>query len=191
MKVERRADACFRDAAVTPIRSARCCLDEGDVYFTTCDINHQIISGTGIVRRHRSGRVASVAGASPRHADLNLTEIGFRGSQRTIAGQAIRKNRKGREVVRALWERVTPARQFIILFRSAVGRELRRTREGVHRHQIIGCCLWLIKAACHREQFLSSPPVVPCIRILPPATIRFRQTFRSPLHPLACAAESR
>jgi ISXO2-like transposase domain len=67
---------------------------------------------------------------SPRHADLYLTEIGFRWSQRTIAGQAVRKTRKGREVVRALWERVTPARQFIILFRSAVGRQLRRTREG-------------------------------------------------------------
>lgn len=64
------------------------------------------------------------------HADLYLTEIGFRWSQRIVTGQAIRKTRKGREVVRTLWERVAPALQFLIVFKSAVGRQLRRTANG-------------------------------------------------------------
>jgi hypothetical protein len=67
---------------------------------------------------------------SPRHADLYLTEIGFRWSQRTITGQAVRRTRKGREVVRIQWDRIAPAHQFITLFASAVGRQLRRTKEG-------------------------------------------------------------
>lgn len=67
---------------------------------------------------------------SPRHADLYFTEIGFRWSQRVISGSAVRRTRKGREIVRALWTRIPPARQFVTLFATAVGRQLRRTREG-------------------------------------------------------------
>jgi len=67
---------------------------------------------------------------SPRHADLYFTEIGFRWSQRVIAGKAVRRTRKGREVVRTLWDRITPARQLITLFACAVGRQLRRTKNG-------------------------------------------------------------
>jgi hypothetical protein len=63
-------------------------------------------------------------------SDLYLTEIGFRWSQRVVAGKAIRRTKKGREVVRTLWSRISPAMQLITLFRSAVGRELRRTRRG-------------------------------------------------------------
>jgi transposase-like protein len=67
---------------------------------------------------------------SPRHADLYLGEIGFRWSQRIVAGQAVRRTPKGREVVRTLWDRIPPAQQLVAVFRSAVGRQLRRTRDG-------------------------------------------------------------
>lgn len=67
---------------------------------------------------------------SPQHADLYLTEIGFRWSQRVVSGKAVRKTRKGREVVRLLWERVAPAMQFVTVFRAAVGRQIRRSHDG-------------------------------------------------------------
>ncbi|WP_408886932.1 transposase [Limobrevibacterium gyesilva] len=46
---------------------------------------------------------------SPPHADLYLNEIGFRWSQRVLAGHARRRTRKEREVVKPLWSRITPA----------------------------------------------------------------------------------
>lgn len=61
------------------------------------------------------------------HADLYFNEIGFRWSQRLVAGQATRRTRKGREVVKTLWTRIAPALQLPTIFRSAVGRQLRRT----------------------------------------------------------------
>jgi len=67
---------------------------------------------------------------SPRHADLYFTEIAFRWSQRVVAGRAPRRTRTGREVVRTLWSRIRPALQLQAVFRSAVGRQLRRTRCG-------------------------------------------------------------
>jgi hypothetical protein len=67
---------------------------------------------------------------SPRHADLYFGEIGFRWSQRTVAGQAQRRTRKGRTVIQTLWSRVPPALQLQSVFRYAVGRQLRRTKDG-------------------------------------------------------------
>ena len=67
---------------------------------------------------------------SPHHADLYFNEIGFRWSQRVVAGHAVRRTRRGREVVKPLWSRVAPALQLIAVFRSAVGRQLRRTQHG-------------------------------------------------------------
>jgi hypothetical protein len=67
---------------------------------------------------------------SPQHADLYFSEIGFRWSQRVVSGQAVRRTRKGREVVKPLWSRVRPALQFPAVFKSAVGRQLRRTAQG-------------------------------------------------------------
>ena len=67
---------------------------------------------------------------SLQHADLYLTEIGFRWSQRVVAGKAVRQTKKGRVVSRTLWVRISPAQQFISLFKSAVGRQLRRTKDG-------------------------------------------------------------
>jgi hypothetical protein len=67
---------------------------------------------------------------SPHHADLYFNEIGFRWSQRVISGQAKRRTRRGREVVRPLWSRIAPALQLAAVFRSAVGRQLRRTAQG-------------------------------------------------------------
>ena len=65
---------------------------------------------------------------SPAHADLYFNEIGFRWSQRIVAGKAVRQNRKGRKVTKTLWSRVAPATQLSTLFGAAVGRQLRRTR---------------------------------------------------------------
>jgi hypothetical protein len=67
---------------------------------------------------------------SPRHADLYFHEIGFRWSQRVVTGTANRRTRKGRQVSRTLWSRIPPALQLTTLFPRAVGRELRRTRDG-------------------------------------------------------------
>jgi hypothetical protein len=67
---------------------------------------------------------------SPRHADLYFNEVGFRWSQRRVAGHAVRRTRKGREVVKPLWSRIAPALQLPALFKSAVGRQLRRTAQG-------------------------------------------------------------
>ncbi|WP_454019550.1 IS1595 family transposase [Azospirillum sp. Marseille-Q6669] len=67
---------------------------------------------------------------SPDHADLYFGEIGFRWSQRTVAGQAQRRTRKGRTVIQTLWSRVPPALQLPAVFRYAVGRQLRRTKDG-------------------------------------------------------------
>ena len=72
---------------------------------------------------------------SPEHADLNFNEVGFRWSQRVRTGNALRRTRKGREVVKPLWSRITPALQLAAVFRSAVGRQLRRTPQGGIRIQ--------------------------------------------------------
>jgi transposase-like protein len=67
---------------------------------------------------------------SPQHADLYFNEVGFRWSQRVVARQAMRRTRKGRTVVKPLWVRIAPALQLHAVFRSAVGRQLRRTSLG-------------------------------------------------------------
>jgi ISXO2-like transposase domain len=67
---------------------------------------------------------------SSHHADLYFNEIGFRWSQRVVSGQAVRRTRKGREVVKPLWSRIAPALQLPAVFQSSVGRQLRRTRDG-------------------------------------------------------------
>jgi ISXO2-like transposase domain len=67
---------------------------------------------------------------SPEHADLYFNEIGFRWSQRTVAGQAERRTCKGRIVQQTLWTRITPALQLPAVFRHAVGRQIRRTNIG-------------------------------------------------------------
>ncbi|HJS84108.1 MAG TPA: IS1595 family transposase [Acetobacteraceae bacterium] len=67
---------------------------------------------------------------SSQHADLCPSEIGFRWSQRVVSGQAVRRTRKGREVIKPLWSRIAPALQFPAVFKSAPGRQLRRTAQG-------------------------------------------------------------
>ena len=66
---------------------------------------------------------------SPDHADLYSGEIGFRWAQRTVAGQAERRTRKGRRVIQILWSRAPPALQRSAVFRYAVGRQLQRTKD--------------------------------------------------------------
>lgn len=63
-------------------------------------------------------------------ADLYFNEIGFRWSQRVVAGHGVRCNRKGREIVKTLWSRVAPALQLEAVFNHAAGRQLRRTPAG-------------------------------------------------------------
>lgn len=72
---------------------------------------------------------------SPAHADLYFHEMGFRWSQRIVDRQVTRRTRKGREVARVLWKRVTPAMQLVEVFRNAVGRQMRRTKQGGIRIQ--------------------------------------------------------
>lgn len=67
---------------------------------------------------------------SPALAGLYFNEIGFRWSQRRVSRRAERRNRKGRTVVRTLWERIPPALQLPAVFRYAVGRQLRRSPLG-------------------------------------------------------------
>jgi transposase-like protein len=67
---------------------------------------------------------------SPEHADLYFYEMGFRWSQRIVAGQTTRRTRGGRETVKILWERIPPALQLPKVFQAATGRQIRRTRAG-------------------------------------------------------------
>ncbi|TPW26121.1 IS1595 family transposase [Martelella alba] len=67
---------------------------------------------------------------SPELADLYFHEMGFRWSQRVVSGQAIRKNRNGKESLKVLWSRVPPALQLLQVFRSATGRQMRRSPPG-------------------------------------------------------------
>ncbi|MBK8175250.1 MAG: transposase [Rhodospirillales bacterium] len=67
---------------------------------------------------------------SPEHADLYFHEMGYRWSQRVIAGQTTRRSPRGRERVRTLWDRIPPAMQLVAVLRTAVDRQLRRTRNG-------------------------------------------------------------
>ncbi len=67
---------------------------------------------------------------SARHADVYFNEIGFRWSQRAITGNAVRRTRRDRQVVKPLWSRIAPALQLSAAFKSAVGRQLRRTAQG-------------------------------------------------------------
>jgi hypothetical protein len=67
---------------------------------------------------------------SPGHADLYFHEIGFRWSQRIVTGQATRRTRHGREIVKPIWARVPPALQMPTVLQAAIGRQIRRTPEG-------------------------------------------------------------
>jgi transposase-like protein len=87
-------------------------------------------SAEGFNSRVRRTVVGVFHHISPEHADLYFHEIGFRWSQRIVAGQAVRRTKKGREVVRTLWDRIPPAQQLVAVLRSAIGRQLRRTKDG-------------------------------------------------------------
>jgi hypothetical protein len=67
---------------------------------------------------------------SPEHADLYFNEIGFRWSQREVAGQTVRRSRKGRESVQLVWSRIAPALQLQAVLGNAVGRQMRRSPLG-------------------------------------------------------------
>ena len=87
-------------------------------------------SAEGFSDRVRRTVVGVFHHISPEHANLYFGEIGFRWGQRTVAGQAIRQTRKGRTKVQTLWDRTPTALQLPAAFRSIVGRQMRRTRQG-------------------------------------------------------------
>ena len=97
---------------------------------------------------------------SPRHADLYFNEIGFRWSQRVLAGRAVRRTRKGREIVKPLWSRIAPALQLPTVFKSAVGRQLRRSRVRGGVNPLRCRCFWFDKAAV--VSVLSTKDGCPC-----------------------------
>ena len=47
-----------------------------------------------------------------------------------VTGQAVRKSRNGRERMKTLWSRVPPALQLLQVFRTATGRQMRRSPDG-------------------------------------------------------------
>ena len=106
---------------------------------------------------------------SSHHADLYFNEIGFRWSQRVMTGTAVRRTHRGREVVKPLWRRIPPALQLSNAFKSAVGRQLRRTAQGGHPNPMHHRCLWLIMAACYSARSMASPSqsIVSMIVVLP------------------------
>ena len=67
---------------------------------------------------------------SPEHADLYFHEIRFRWSQRIVTGQATRRTRHGREIIKPIWSRVPPALQLPRVLQAATGRQMRRTPKG-------------------------------------------------------------
>jgi hypothetical protein len=81
----------------------------------------------GRVRRTVSGVFHHI---SPHHADLYFNQNNFRWSQRVVTGQSPRRTRKGRQITKTLWARIPPALQLPAVFRTAVGREMRRTKAG-------------------------------------------------------------
>ena len=87
-------------------------------------------SAEGFSDRVRRTVVGVFHHISTDHANLYLNEIGFRWSQRTVAGQAIRQTRKGRSKIQTLWDRIPTALQIPAACRSIVGRQIRRTRNG-------------------------------------------------------------
>jgi hypothetical protein len=64
-------------------------------------------------------------------AAVYFNEITCRWSQCVVSGQAVRRTRKGRKVVKPLYPRIAPARQLAAVFRSTVGRRLRPTARGL------------------------------------------------------------
>lgn len=94
-----------------------------------CGIVH-VNSREGFSDRVRRTVVGVFHHISPDHANLYFNEIGFRWSQRTVAGQAVRQTRKGRTKIQTLWDRIRTALQLPAAFRSTVGRQIRRTHQG-------------------------------------------------------------
>jgi len=64
------------------------------------------------------------------HADLYFNEIGFRWSQRIVARKTVRRSKSGREKTQIVWSRIAPALQSKTVLRRAVGRQMRRSKDG-------------------------------------------------------------
>ena len=66
---------------------------------------------------------------SPEYANLYFHVIGFQWSQRIVTGQATRRTRHGREIIKPIWSRVPPALQLPTILQAATGRQMSQTRE--------------------------------------------------------------
>lgn len=68
--------------------------------------------------------------------------------KRVMTGTALRRARMGRQVVKPLWSRIPLALQLSNVFRSAVGRQLRRTSQGAASRSIEARVI--VRRACYR-----------------------------------------
>jgi hypothetical protein len=99
------------------------------VHDTVCHSKQEYVRGpvhTNSVEGFNARVRRTIAGVfhhiSPEHADLYFHEMGFRWSQRIVAGQTTRRTRSGREAVKPLWKRIPPALQLPKVFQAATGR---------------------------------------------------------------------
>lgn len=100
-------------------------------------------SGEGFNDRVRRTVAGVFHHISSHHADLYFNEIGFRWSQRILTGHAIRRTRKGREVVKPLWSRIAPALQLSSVFSCRASTTPDTTRR--HPDPARGRCVWLME----------------------------------------------
>jgi len=89
-----------------------------------------VYSAEGFSVRVRRKVVGVVHHVSADHANLYFNDIGFRWSQRTVSGQAVRHTREGSAKIQTLWDRIPAALQMPATCRSIVVRQMRRTRKG-------------------------------------------------------------
>ncbi len=93
----------------------------GDVHVNTVEAWHD---------RFRRTIVGVYHHVAPEHVQAYLDEAAFRWRQRVLASTAERKTRSGKVRTVRLWERLDPVTQMRELFAQALGRQVRRRRDG-------------------------------------------------------------
>lgn len=96
----------------------------GDVHVNTVEAWHD---------RFRRTIVGVYHHVTPAHVQAYLDETAFRWRQRVLTGTAERKTRSGKVRTVRLWERLDPVTQMRELFAQALGRQIRRRRDGGFR----------------------------------------------------------
>jgi hypothetical protein len=96
----------------------------GDVHVNTVEAWHD---------RFRRTIVGVYHHVAPEHVQAYLDEAAFRWRQRVLVSTAERKTRSGKVRTVRLWERLDPVTQMRELFAQALGRQIRRRRDGGFR----------------------------------------------------------